>query len=90
MLTNLPTGKAVSLAPGGEAVCLSPLWSASQAFERQVRSTPDATAVTFSGQAYSYAWLDMEASSLAHRLASLGVGPDCLVGVALERSVEMI
>jgi amino acid adenylation domain-containing protein/non-ribosomal peptide synthase protein (TIGR01720 family) len=61
-----------------------------QLFEAQARQTPDATALVFAEQALSYAELNVRANRLAHRLIEQGVGPDQLVGVALERGVEMI
>ncbi|UVM20188.1 non-ribosomal peptide synthase/polyketide synthase [Pseudomonas wadenswilerensis] len=58
--------------------------------EAQVRRTPQAPALQFAGQALSYAQLNARANQLARRLVSAGVGPDQLVGIALERSVEMV
>ncbi|MDG4752603.1 non-ribosomal peptide synthetase [Micromonospora sp. WMMD718] len=59
-------------------------------FEAQARATPDAEAVRFRDERLSYAELDRRANQLAHRLRRLGVGRDVLVGVCLERSVEMV
>ncbi|MET3457534.1 non-ribosomal peptide synthase/polyketide synthase [Pseudomonas kilonensis] len=59
-------------------------------FEAQARQTPDATALVFAEQALSYAELNVRANRLAHRLIEQGVVPDQLVGVALERGVEMV
>ena len=59
-------------------------------FEAQARQTPDATALVFADQVLSYAELNVRANRLAHRLIEQGVGPDQLVGVALERGVDMI
>ncbi|SFB29483.1 non-ribosomal peptide synthase domain TIGR01720/amino acid adenylation domain-containing protein [Pseudomonas sp. NFIX10] len=59
-------------------------------FEAQARQTPVATALVFADQVLSYAELDVRANRLAHRLIEQGVGPDRLVGVALERGVDMI
>lgn len=64
--------------------------SARKAIERQARLTPEAAAIVYAGQTYAYAWLDQEATALSSRLIAAGVGADCLVGIALERSVEMI
>ncbi|WP_137821869.1 non-ribosomal peptide synthase/polyketide synthase [Pseudomonas sp. D(2018)] len=61
-----------------------------QLFERQVAATPDAPALTFAGQHLSYAELNARANQLARRLAELGVGPEVRVGLALERSLEMV
>jgi amino acid adenylation domain-containing protein len=52
--------------------------------------TPDADALVRGGQSLSYHELDVRASELADRLNSLGVGPECLVGILLDRSVEMV
>jgi amino acid adenylation domain-containing protein len=58
--------------------------------EDQAASTPDRTAVTFEHQALTYRELDARANQLARHLVSLGVGPDSCVGVALERSLDLI
>ena len=59
-------------------------------FERQVEKTPDASALIFEGQQLSYRELNCRVNSLAHYLRRLGVGPEVLVGLYLERSVEMV
>ncbi|MFL6966766.1 non-ribosomal peptide synthase/polyketide synthase [Pseudomonas alvandae] len=58
--------------------------------EEQVRRTPDAPALVFGEQRLSYRELNARANRLAHRLIDQGVGPDVLVGIAVERSVEMV
>jgi len=58
--------------------------------EVQVRKSPDALALTFAGQTITYSELNGRANQLAHRLRKLGVGPDVLVAVFLERSFEMV
>ena len=58
--------------------------------EEQAARTPEQTAVTCEGRSLSYAELNQRANQLARRLASLGVGPDVLVGLMTERSVEMM
>ena len=58
--------------------------------EAQVARTPDATAVTDAGASLSYAGLDARAGRLAGHLRSLGVGPEVVVGLCVERSVEMV
>ncbi|OWJ62765.1 hypothetical protein BWR60_29635 [Inquilinus limosus] len=57
---------------------------------RQARATPEAEALVFGAERLSYAELDRRTSRLAQALAARGVGPDVLVGVAAERSVEMV
>src|SRR5829696_3478572 len=59
-------------------------------FEEQVARTPSATALVFEDECFSYAELNQRANQLAHHLQSLGVGPEVLVGILMERSVEMV
>ncbi|MEH1824947.1 MAG: non-ribosomal peptide synthase/polyketide synthase [Nostoc sp.] len=61
-----------------------------QLFERQVEYTPDAIAVIFDNQQLTYQQLNTQANQLAHYLQSLGVGPEILVGIYLERSLSII
>ncbi|ALF53426.1 non-ribosomal peptide synthetase [Nostoc piscinale CENA21] len=61
-----------------------------QLFEEQVELTPDAVAVEFGNQQLTYKQLNYRANSLAHYLRSLGVKPDTLVGLCVERSLEMV
>jgi amino acid adenylation domain-containing protein len=59
-------------------------------FEAQVARTPDATAVTFEGEALSYRELDRRANRLARHLQARGIGPEVPVGLCVERSPEML
>jgi aspartate racemase len=61
-----------------------------QLFEAQAEQTPDAVAVVFEDQQLTYGELNRRANQLAHHLRSLNVGPDSLVGICVERSLEMI
>lgn len=61
-----------------------------QLFEAQARKTPDQPAVVFEGRSLTYAQLNAKANQLAHHLQSLGVEPDALVGLCVERSLEMM
>jgi amino acid adenylation domain-containing protein/non-ribosomal peptide synthase protein (TIGR01720 family) len=61
-----------------------------EVFEAQVRRTPDAVAVQFETHALTYRDLDRRANQLAHHLRALGVGPEVLVGICVERSMEMM
>ncbi|MFN6569722.1 amino acid adenylation domain-containing protein, partial [Dendronalium sp. ChiSLP03b] len=61
-----------------------------QLFEQQVQRTPDAVAVAFENQQLTYHQLNCRANQLAHYLRSLGVKPDTLVGICVERSLEMV
>jgi amino acid adenylation domain-containing protein len=59
-------------------------------FEEQVERTPDAVAVVFEDERLTYRELNRRANQLAHYLKKLGVGPEALVGLCAERSLEMI
>ncbi len=61
-----------------------------QLFEAQVERTPNAIAVVWGKQQLTYQELNRRANQLAHHLRQLGVGPEVLVGLCLERSVEMV
>src|SRR5207248_74364 len=76
-------------------------WNATQAaypkdkcihllFEAQVERTPEAVAVVFDRQQLTYRELNQRANQLAHYLQKLSVGPDVLVGICVERSLEMV
>lgn len=61
-----------------------------QLFEEQVERTPDAVAVVFEDQQLTYRELNARANQLAHYLQRLGVKPEVLVGICVERSLEMV
>jgi len=61
-----------------------------QLFEEQVGRTPEAVAVVFENQQLTYRELNARSNQLAHYLRDLGVGPEVLVGLYLERSLEMV
>ncbi|NEO34422.1 MAG: amino acid adenylation domain-containing protein, partial [Symploca sp. SIO3C6] len=61
-----------------------------QLFEEQVEKTPKAVAVVFEDEQLTYYELNCRANQLAHYLQSLGVGSDVLVGLCVERSLEMV
>ncbi|WP_260396971.1 non-ribosomal peptide synthetase [Variovorax sp. KBW07] len=60
------------------------------AFEHRARTQPDAVALLFGEQVLGYRELNERANRLSHRLIALGVRPETKVGVAVERSVEMM
>ena len=61
-----------------------------QLFERQAERTPHAPALEWQGKRLTYAELNSRSNQLAHHLAALGVGPEVLVGVCVERSFAML
>ena len=58
-------------------------------FAAQVARTPDAVAVVSADASLTYAQLDARANQLAHHLRELAIGPECVVGIALDRSLDM-
>jgi natural product biosynthesis luciferase-like monooxygenase protein/amino acid adenylation domain-containing protein len=61
-----------------------------QLFEQQVELTPDAIAAVFEDTSLTYRELNSQANHLAHRLLREGVGPEVLIGVCMERSLELV
>src|SRR6201991_2423566 len=59
-------------------------------FAAQVARTPEADAVVFEDERLSYGELDARSSQLAHHLRGLGVGPEVVVGLCIERSLAML
>jgi amino acid adenylation domain-containing protein len=59
-------------------------------FEEQVAKTPNAIAVVFENQQLTYQELNSQANQVAHYLQTLGVKPEILVGICVERSIEMV
>ncbi len=64
--------------------------SIQQLVEQQVAHIPDAIAVTFAGQSLTYQELNQRANQLAHHLRQLGVGEQGLVGLCLDRSLDLM
>ncbi|BDA68746.1 non-ribosomal peptide synthetase [Calothrix sp. PCC 7716] len=61
-----------------------------QLFEEQVETTPDVIALVFDNQKLTYRELNNRANQLAHYLQKLGVKPEVLIGICMERSLEMV
>ncbi len=61
-----------------------------QLFEAQVDRTPDAVAVVYADKQFTYQELNQRANQLAHYLQSLGVKADVLVGLCVQRSLELV
>jgi natural product biosynthesis luciferase-like monooxygenase protein len=90
-LPRLPAQDLVSLrafndtrAPIPPPLCMH------EAFEAMVDRTPGAVALMFRGHSLTYRELDERANRVAQELVSLGVGPDQMVGIFVERSLEMV
>jgi amino acid adenylation domain-containing protein/non-ribosomal peptide synthase protein (TIGR01720 family) len=58
-------------------------------FEAQVARTPDAIALAFDDATLTYAELNARANQLAHQLIAQGVGPESIVGIAMDRSFDL-
>src|SRR5207302_438210 len=61
-----------------------------QLVARQASLTPDTVAIVANNQVLSYRELNRRANQLAHHLQAWGVGPNVLVGLCIERSVDMV
>jgi amino acid adenylation domain-containing protein/non-ribosomal peptide synthase protein (TIGR01720 family) len=61
-----------------------------QLIELQAQKTPDAIAIVFEQQQLTYQELNQRSNQIAHYLQKLGVKPDVLVGICVERSLEMV
>ena len=61
-----------------------------QIFEKIASSHPDAVALVFGKEQISYGELNKRANQTAHKLQTLGVGPETLVGCCIERSIDLV
>ena len=77
-------------APTGPPIAPSVGDTLAARFARMAAETPSAPAVTYGDRTLTYGELDARANRLAHRLQALGVGPETLVGLLLERSVDLV
>ncbi|HET8846542.1 MAG TPA: amino acid adenylation domain-containing protein, partial [Ktedonobacteraceae bacterium] len=66
-----------------------PTTTVHQLFEVQAERTPDRVALVFEGEQLTYRELNRRANQLAHHLRGLGIGPEKLVGICLERSFDL-
>ena len=91
----------LNIVPGPEREQLTVDWNATaapypahiclhQLFEQQVERTPKAVAVASGEEQLTYRQLNQRANQLAHFLQSNGIGPDSVVGVCLEPSVQLV
>jgi amino acid adenylation domain-containing protein/non-ribosomal peptide synthase protein (TIGR01720 family) len=86
----LDEGERAMLAGVNDTAVVVPSVSLSGLFEAQVARTPDAVAVVCGERVLSYGELDVAAGRLAEVLAGWGAGAESVVGVALERSPELV
>ncbi len=82
--------RSAVLQSGRPRRTVSDVSSVHRLIEHQVRRAPLATALTFRDTALSYGELNRRANRLAHRLIALGVKPETRVGIAMERSIELV
>lgn len=73
--------------PRGNYACHQTLH---QLFEAQVEQTPNAVAVVHEKQSFTYRTLNQRANQLAHALQQRGIQPDSLVGLCVERSLDLL
>src|SRR5262249_41061552 len=59
-------------------------------FAQQAIKRPDGIALVYEDQQVSYGELEKRSNQMGHHLKAMGVGPDIVVGLCLERSVEMV
>lgn len=74
----------------GEVIALPHYRTVPRLFEVQVKRNPDAVAIAFESQQLTYRELNALANQLARFLSKQGVGPGVLVGLCMERSLEMV
>jgi amino acid adenylation domain-containing protein len=88
MMTHGPLDAPQDLPSSAEGGCVDS--SLSGRIEAQVSLHPDAVALSLDGMGLTYAELNARANQLAAHLRTLGVGPESLVGIHLDRSFELI
>ena len=85
-----PAERRTILREWNETARAIPSASLPQLFAAQAARTPDAVAVVFENERLSYSELDARANRLAQHLRGLGVGPEVVVGLCVERSPAML
>ncbi|WP_344423585.1 amino acid adenylation domain-containing protein, partial [Amycolatopsis minnesotensis] len=93
-LRTLPNAIAgqrdLALGWSGTSSAVAPVRTLPELFADQVRRSPDAAAVVFEGRSVTYRELDERANRIANRLVAAGVRPDDLVGICLDRGIELV
>ena len=91
LIDILSTAERTALLRDGEGIHVAlPPATLPELFAVRAAGTPDATAVVHGDESLSYGALDRRANQLAHHLRALGVGPETVVGLCVERSPELI
>ena len=85
-----PTEEPIGVAPVEAPVDGYPVACMHERFEARARESPDAVALSFGTESLTYAELGRAANRLAHHLRALGVGPETLVALYLEPSIELV
>jgi amino acid adenylation domain-containing protein len=87
----LPAGERERLLAGQHTSASEPVTArVHEVFEQRAAQTPDAIAVVHGGMSLTYAQLNVRANRLAHHLRTLGIGRESIVGVCLDRSIELV
>ncbi|PEY73226.1 non-ribosomal peptide synthetase [Bacillus thuringiensis] len=97
---NIPINQ-YSILPPEEKKLVLETWNETEAeysldyslvywLEEQQKKTPNAEAIIFEGKILTYQELHERANQLANTLIKRGIGPDCVVGVCMERSIELV
>jgi aspartate racemase len=96
LMSNTERAQVLAAGVGSDPVGATPQSSVSYgdslpaAFEAQVERTPDQIAASCAGESLTYRALNARANQLARVLRRLGVGPECVVGLCVERSLDMV
>src|SRR6185295_12555078 len=86
-----PADRLLALSPPSPPLSFSPLPAPLLLlFEAHAASSPHSIALSFDHLSLSYSLLNQRANQLAHHLLSLGLGPDSLVGISLDRSFDLV
>ena len=89
-LERIPTAEREQLARWNATDAPVPTLLVHQFFEEQVRARPDAIALVHRNEEITYAALNARANFVAEQLQQRGVGPDVLVGIYMERGIDMM